>query len=51
MAGDVKLFDLRKNSSVATFETSQGMTAMAVHTAADTFAWYVKSFIILTLWP
>jgi hypothetical protein len=42
VAGDVKFFDLRRNSSVATCETSQGMTAMAVHNAADTFAWYVK---------
>ncbi|GFG29093.1 hypothetical protein Cfor_00263 [Coptotermes formosanus] len=38
VAGDVKFFDLRRNSSVETCETSQGMTAMAVHKAADTFA-------------
>jgi len=42
VAGDVKFFDLRRNSSVETCETSQGMTAMAVHKAADTFAWYVE---------
>lgn len=46
VAGDVKFFDLRRNSSLATCETSQGMTAMAVHKAADTFAWYVKAFIM-----
>jgi len=46
VAGDVKFFDLRRNSSVETCETSQGMTAMAVHKAADTFAWYVE-FVFL----
>ncbi|KAJ9585619.1 hypothetical protein L9F63_002589, partial [Diploptera punctata] len=38
VGGDVKFFDLRRNSSVGTCETSQGMTAMAIHRAANTFA-------------
>nr|CAD7444288.1 unnamed protein product [Timema bartmani] len=38
--GDVRLYDLRRNSSVSTCQTSQGMTAMSVHSAANTFAWY-----------
>jgi hypothetical protein len=46
VAGDVKFFDLRRNSSVETCETSQGMTAMAVHKAADTFAWYVEIVVL-----
>nr|CAD7408267.1 unnamed protein product [Timema cristinae] len=38
VAGDVRLYDLRRNSSVSTCQTSQGMTAMSVHSAANTFA-------------
>nr|CAD7399474.1 unnamed protein product [Timema poppensis] len=45
VAGDVRLYDLRRNSSVSTCQTSQGMTAMSVHSAANTFAWYVKTIL------
>nr|CAD7603780.1 unnamed protein product [Timema genevievae] len=38
VAGDVRLYDLRRNSSVSTCQTSQGMTTMSVHSAANTFA-------------
>ncbi|XP_071450687.1 regulatory-associated protein of mTOR-like [Hetaerina americana] len=38
VAGDVRFFDLRRNSSVSICQTSQGMTAMAVHPEADCFA-------------
>ncbi|XP_012271870.1 regulatory-associated protein of mTOR isoform X2 [Orussus abietinus] len=36
--GDIKIFDLRKNSSVSTVQTTHGITALAVHEAADIFA-------------
>ncbi|KAG8222534.1 hypothetical protein J437_LFUL004570 [Ladona fulva] len=38
VAGDVRFFDLRRNSSVGLCQTSQGMTAMAVHPEADCFS-------------
>ncbi|XP_015588597.1 regulatory-associated protein of mTOR isoform X3 [Cephus cinctus] len=38
LSGDIKIFDLRKNSSVSTIQTTQGITALAVHGAADIFA-------------
>ncbi|XP_067006454.1 regulatory-associated protein of mTOR isoform X2 [Anabrus simplex] len=38
VAGDVRFFDVRRNSSVSTCQTAQGMTAMAMHAAASTFA-------------
>lgn len=44
LSGDIRFFDLRRNSSVNTVQTAQGITAMAVHNVADIFAWYLKSF-------
>lgn len=38
-SGDVKIFDLRKNSSLSTVQTSQGITSFAVHDDAHNFAW------------
>ncbi|XP_069683368.1 regulatory-associated protein of mTOR [Periplaneta americana] len=38
VAGDIRFFDIRRNSSVGSCETSQGMTAMAIHRTANTFA-------------
>lgn len=38
-SGDVKFFDFRKNSSVNTIQTTQGMTSFAMHESADIFAW------------
>ncbi|XP_063240592.1 LOW QUALITY PROTEIN: regulatory-associated protein of mTOR [Bacillus rossius redtenbacheri] len=38
VAGDVRMYDLRRNCSVSMCRTSQGMTAMAVHDAANVFA-------------
>ncbi|XP_046483288.1 regulatory-associated protein of mTOR isoform X4 [Neodiprion pinetum] len=37
LSGDIRFFDLRKNSSVNTVQTAQGITAMAVHNVADIF--------------
>ncbi|KAG7209721.1 hypothetical protein KM043_011355 [Ampulex compressa] len=37
-SGDIRIFDLRKNCSVNTVQISQGITALAVHEAADIFA-------------
>lgn len=41
VTGDVKYWDPRMNSSIKTYQASHAMTAMAVHSAADIFAWYV----------
>ncbi|GAB6021043.1 hypothetical protein CHUAL_003678 [Chamberlinius hualienensis] len=38
VAGDVKLWDQRMNTSIKTYQTSQAMTAMVIHPAADIFA-------------
>ncbi|GLG94261.1 Regulatory-associated protein of mTOR [Gryllus bimaculatus] len=38
VGGDVRFFDIRRNTSVSTCQTAQGMTAMAVHKEADAFA-------------
>ncbi|XP_012256997.1 regulatory-associated protein of mTOR isoform X2 [Athalia rosae] len=37
LSGDIRFFDLRKNSSVNMVQTAQGITAMAVHSVADIF--------------
>ncbi|XP_023246408.1 regulatory-associated protein of mTOR isoform X2 [Copidosoma floridanum] len=37
-SGEVRFFDLRKNSSINTVQTLQGMTAFATHETADIFA-------------
>ena len=39
IAGDVRFMDIRNPSSVNTIQTSQAMTAMAVHPKAHVFAW------------
>lgn len=39
IAGDVRFMDIRNPSSVNTVQTSQAMTAMAVHSKAHVFAW------------
>ncbi|XP_066593709.1 regulatory-associated protein of mTOR isoform X1 [Prorops nasuta] len=36
-SGDIKVFDLRRNSSINTIQIPQGITAFAVHEAADIF--------------
>ena len=38
-SGDVKIFDLRKNSSQTTVQTGRGITSFAVHDDANNFAW------------
>lgn len=38
-SGDIKIFDLRKNTSVNTVQITQGITALTVHEMANTFAW------------
>ncbi|XP_046991838.1 regulatory-associated protein of mTOR isoform X1 [Schistocerca americana] len=38
VSGDVRFFDIRKNSAVAVRQTTHGVTAMAIHRVADTFA-------------
>ncbi|XP_044734524.1 regulatory-associated protein of mTOR [Chrysoperla carnea] len=38
LGGDVRIFDIRKNMSLTTCQTTQGMTAMSVHKTADTFS-------------
>lgn len=37
--GDVRIFDLRKNSSVNVFHTIQGLSAFCVHPTTNIFAW------------
>lgn len=37
-SGDVRFFDLRKNSSTQTIQVAQNITTFAVHDAADIFA-------------
>ncbi|XP_051171170.1 regulatory-associated protein of mTOR isoform X1 [Leptopilina boulardi] len=37
-SGDVRFFDLRKNSSIQTIQVAQNITTFAVHDAADIFA-------------
>lgn len=37
--GDIKIFDLRKNSSVSTIQIAPGIAALTVHEIADVFAW------------
>ncbi|XP_078048119.1 regulatory associated protein of MTOR complex 1 isoform X1 [Augochlora pura] len=37
-SGDIRIFDLRKNSSVNTVQIPQGITALAAHEVADVFA-------------
>ena len=41
LAGDVRFMDPRNPTSAYTVQTSQGMTAMAVHPKAHLFAWYL----------
>lgn len=38
-SGDIKIFDLRQNSSVNTIQITPGMVALTVHEKADIFAW------------
>lgn len=38
-SGDIKIFDLRKNSSVSTIQITPGMAALTAHEIADVFAW------------
>jgi len=38
-SGDIKIFDLRKNSSVNTIQIAPGIAALTVHEIADVFAW------------
>lgn len=38
-SGDIKIFDLRKNSSVSTLQIASDIAAMMVHEVADIFAW------------
>lgn len=38
-SGDIRIFDLRKNSSVNTVQITQGITALAAHEMTDIFAW------------
>lgn len=38
-SGDIKIFDLRKNSSVNTIQLTSGIAALTVHEIADVFAW------------
>lgn len=38
-SGDIRIFDLRKNSSINVVQTTQGLTAFAVHPVANLFAW------------
>ncbi|XP_011498096.1 PREDICTED: regulatory-associated protein of mTOR isoform X1 [Ceratosolen solmsi marchali] len=37
-SGDIKFFDIRKNSSVNTIQTTQGITDFVMHETADIFA-------------
>lgn len=39
LSGDIKIFDLRKNSSINTIQVAQGITAFTIHEIADVFAW------------
>jgi WD40 repeat protein len=38
-SGDIRIFDLRKNSSVNTIQMTTGIAALTVHEIADIFAW------------
>jgi len=38
-SGDIRIFDLRKNSSVNTIQMTTGIAALTVHQIADIFAW------------
>lgn len=38
-SGDIRIFDLRKNSSINIAQIPQGITALAAHDTADIFAW------------
>lgn len=38
-SGDIRIFDIRKNSSINTVQITQGITALAVHENANVFAW------------
>lgn len=38
-SGDIKIFDLRKNSSVSTIQVASGLAALMIHEAADVFSW------------
>lgn len=38
-SGDIRIFDLRKNSSINVFQTMQSITTAAIHETADIFAW------------
>lgn len=42
-AGDVKIYDIRKNDSIHTTQAVQnyGMSCISIHRSANTFAWYV----------
>ena len=37
--GDVKFFDLRKNSTTHSIQATHGITTFVVHESADIFAW------------
>lgn len=39
--GDIRFFDLRHPSSPTVIQTSQEITAMAIHKHANVFSWYV----------
>lgn len=38
-SGDIRIFDLRKNSSINTVQITQGITALSAHEMTDIFAW------------
>lgn len=38
-AGEIRIYDLRKNAPLSYIQTSQGMTAMTVHQYEDVLAW------------
>lgn len=38
-SGDMKIFDLRKNSSVNTIQITPGIAALTAHEVAHIFAW------------
>lgn len=38
-SGDIKIFDLRKNSSVSTIQIQPGIATLTAHEIADVFAW------------
>jgi regulatory associated protein of mTOR len=49
VAGDIKLFDLRRHSAIASVHTTHGMTSMAVHQNAEIFCWYVINALIVII--